>query len=237
MAAANAERRASIASQGQTASSPKAPSVPLAQTGGFVNADAPGTQTSGPPSGQPAPKTVAGVSGDGPGWLDNLQVGFGGLGGLGSAPNVPRPGTSIDPSTGQPYHAGLTRAELDAKKAQEASLSELAAVPGSQPKQTFGSAGPPPGSSTAGLAEGVDAPTGGAPGSRFSQMANPVTASGSSITGPDMSALTGREQAGRQLTATVPEMTPGLELPGGWGRKSPLASSHGHIRMFGSQWA
>ena len=47
-------------------------------------------------------------------------------GGLASSPNVPKPGTTIDPATGKPHTAGLTRAELEAKKAAEAkSLNEM----------------------------------------------------------------------------------------------------------------
>lgn len=40
-------------------------------------------------------------------------------GGLASNPNVPRPGTSIDPNTGKPHQEGLTRAELEARRAAE----------------------------------------------------------------------------------------------------------------------
>lgn len=83
-------------------------------------------------------------------------AGSAGGGGLASSPNVPRPGTSIDPATGKPHTAGLTRAELEAKKAAAASE------------------------------------------------------------------LSGREQAARQLTGGLGEaaITPGKELPGGWGRES-----------------
>jgi hypothetical protein len=49
----------------------------------------------------------------------------GGQGGLASSPNVPRPGASIDPATGKPFAAGLTRAELVAKR--EAEAAEAAA--------------------------------------------------------------------------------------------------------------
>lgn len=83
---------------------------------------------------------------------------LGGLsGGLQSSPNVPAPGTSIDPSTGKAFSAGLTRAELEAKKVSD---------------------------------------------------------------------LGGREQAARQLAGPGLPVggtdTPGKELPGGWGRESPL---------------
>jgi hypothetical protein len=50
-----------------------------------------------------------------------------GAGGLQSSPNVPAPGSSIDPSTGKPFSAGMTRAELEAKKAADVSGREQAA--------------------------------------------------------------------------------------------------------------
>ncbi|KAL7418283.1 hypothetical protein Q5752_006739 [Cryptotrichosporon argae] len=52
--------------------------------------------------------------------------GFAG-GGLGSSPNVPQPGHSIDPASGKPYAAGLTRAELLAKRetGEHAPLADL----------------------------------------------------------------------------------------------------------------
>jgi hypothetical protein len=50
-----------------------------------------------------------------------------GAGGLQSSPNVPAPGSSIDPSTGKPFSAGMTRAELEAKKAADLSGREQAA--------------------------------------------------------------------------------------------------------------
>ncbi|KIY54976.1 hypothetical protein I307_05737 [Cryptococcus deuterogattii 99/473] len=43
-------------------------------------------------------------------------------GGLASSPNVPKPGTSINPQTGKPHTAGLTRAQLEAQKAGEAAF-------------------------------------------------------------------------------------------------------------------
>lgn len=48
-------------------------------------------------------------------------------GGMQSSPLVPAPGTSIDPKTGKPFSAGMTRAELEAKKASEMSGREQAA--------------------------------------------------------------------------------------------------------------
>jgi hypothetical protein len=50
-----------------------------------------------------------------------------GAGGLQSSPNVPAPGSSIDPSTGKQFSAGMTRAELEAKQAAEVSGREQAA--------------------------------------------------------------------------------------------------------------
>ena len=52
---------------------------------------------------------------------------YGGSGGLQSSPNVPAPGTSIDPSTGKAFSAGMTRAELEAKKAADLGGREQAA--------------------------------------------------------------------------------------------------------------
>ena len=40
-------------------------------------------------------------------------------GGLATSANVPRPGTSINPTTGQPNTAGLTREQLAAKRAAQ----------------------------------------------------------------------------------------------------------------------
>ena len=129
-------------------------------------------------------------------------AGFGGGfgGGLASSPNVPAPGTYINPETGKPHTAGLTRAELEAIRAKGADLLDQA------PHHEV---------------------------ARRSSLTTPAIASGSGSggVGPDgrrLSDLTGREQAARQLTGTAGtsglvgdggEMTPGLELPGGWGRE------------------
>ena len=51
----------------------------------------------------------------------------GGAGGLQSSPNVPAPGSSIDPSTGKQFSAGMTRAELEAKNAAELNGRQQAA--------------------------------------------------------------------------------------------------------------
>jgi hypothetical protein len=46
---------------------------------------------------------------------------------LASNPNVPRPGESINPETGKPHTAGLTRAELEAKRAEAKAKAEAEA--------------------------------------------------------------------------------------------------------------
>lgn len=101
-----------------------------------------------------------------------LGSGFGG--GLASSPNVPRPGASIDPATGKPHTAGLTREELEARRA---------------------------------AAQG------------------PLDTAPSSLDGRRLSEMSGKEQAARQLTSGLDGasdgglITPGKELPGGWGRE------------------
>lgn len=102
-------------------------------------------------------------------------LGSGWGGGLASSPNVPKPGSSIDPKTGKPHTAGLTRAELDTMRA-----------------------------------------TGH----------GPLDSAPSMLEGRRLSEMSGREQAARQLTAGLDSgdaglITPGKELPGGWGRESP----------------
>ena len=126
-------------------------------------------------------------------------AGLGGFGGgLASSPNVPAPGTSINPETGKPHTAGLTRAELDAIRSKGADLLD-----------------PSPHGVIARRSSATD--SGIASGSSSSAV-NPE--------GRLLSALPGREQAARQLTGTAGtvgdggEITPGLELPGGWGSES-----------------
>jgi hypothetical protein len=51
---------------------------------------------------------------------------------LASSPNVPAPGTSINPATGLPHTAGLTRQELAAMKAQEEHGRRLSEMSGRQ---------------------------------------------------------------------------------------------------------
>nr|KIR47560.1 hypothetical protein I312_03327 [Cryptococcus bacillisporus CA1280] len=89
-----------------------------AQTGGFVQAD----NSSAPPS-----NSV-----------------FESGGGLASSPNVPKPGTSINPQTGKPHTAGLTRAQLEAQKAGEAAFQggQTFAGPGLVSSATTSKPGP-----------------------------------------------------------------------------------------------
>jgi len=135
----------------------------------------------------PNDRSIA-ASGPPSGFVPSFEGGgFGG--GLASSPNVPNPGTSINPETGKPHTAGLTRAELEAIRAKGAGLLD-----------------PSPHTDVV----------------RESSVV--VGSSGSAETQP-LSELSGREQAARQLTGTASavgdggEMTPGLELPGGWGRE------------------
>lgn len=143
-------------------------------------------------------------------------------GGLASSPNVPAPGTSINPATGEPHTAGLTRAELEAKRYAEALTNTT-----------------PIGLSGGGLASSPNVP---APGTSINPAtgqphtagltraeldAQKVAAVGPTATeGKSLSELSGREQAARQLAGTVGSteevITPGKELPGGWGRELPL---------------
>ena len=98
--------------------------------------------------------------------------------GLGSSPNVPKPGSTIDPATGQPHKKGLTRAELAAMQAKSATESQGGA--------------------------GV------------------------------YSDLSGREQAARQLLSTANtsgQITPGLELPGGWGGECASSSNADYLAV------
>ncbi|WWD19494.1 hypothetical protein CI109_103955 [Kwoniella shandongensis] len=212
-----------------------------------------------------------------PGQASGNYTGIPPSGGLASSPNVPRPGTTIDPATGKPHTAGLTRAELEAKKAAAAGAVAFGGAGGLGTSTNV----PAPGTSinpetglphTAGLtreelaqiqAKGAELldPTPLNVQARRSSDVRPQTGA----EGRRLSDLTGREQAALQLagglvggsaqssaqkgttgvsapvekttTATsVPqatertaaseeaheyqtagEMTPGLELPGGWG--------------------
>lgn len=171
---------------GTSPSTTSALSGATAQTSGFAQAGSDSHSFGNPvqpPSGgvdslDTGRRASAGQYGGIGGLNGGLVGGFGGgylpvTGGLQTSPNVPKPGTSIDPATGKPHTAGLTRAELEAKKAA--------------------------------AAEGLTA----------------GTLTGNATDHRPVSDLTGREQAARQLAGGVQSdvMTPGKELPGGWGRK------------------
>ena len=86
---------------------------------------------SGPsPESNAASAASVGAYGPGPigisslGGLNPALLGGMGAGGLASSPLVPRPGETIDPKTGKPHVAGLTRAELEAKREAEAATAK-----------------------------------------------------------------------------------------------------------------
>ncbi|WVR00324.1 hypothetical protein IAU59_007467 [Kwoniella sp. CBS 9459] len=164
-----------------------------------------------------------------------------GQGGLQTSPLVPKPGTSIDPATGKPHTAGLTRAELEAKRAAEARAADSAYASSSgQPASSAEVPANQPGASGVSdeeleqikkkAADLLD-PTPLAQQAR--RGSHSQSQSGFAPDGRRLSDLSGREQAARQLGATaVPpnvsasagagaggggEITPGLELPGAWG--------------------
>jgi hypothetical protein len=114
-------------------------------------------------------------------------------GGLASSPNVPKPGTSINPETGKPHTAGVTRAELEATKAKGENLPD----PTPQEAERGQSS----------VKNQFDVPAG--------QEAMHT------VEGRRLSDLSGREQAAKQLVGSTGEQaaTPGQELPGGWGRE------------------
>lgn len=67
--------------------------------------------------------------------IGSSGLGLGGAGdggGLASNPNVPAPGTSINPATGLPHTAGLTRQELAALKAQQEHSKSITEMSGRQ---------------------------------------------------------------------------------------------------------
>ena len=123
--------------------------------------------------------------------------GFGG--GLGSSPNVPVPGTSINPQTGQPHSAGLTREELAAFKSKGADLLDTT------PQTEAVKAGPDT------VHSRVD-------------VLGEEQVFGENDDGKELDELSGREQAARQLAGTFQAappgaITPGQEMPGAWGRE------------------
>ncbi|ODO05455.1 hypothetical protein L198_02148 [Cryptococcus wingfieldii CBS 7118] len=127
--------------------------------------------------------------------------------GLASAPGVPKPGKSINPETGKPHTAGITRAELEARKAAKA--AELSPSEADHIKS-----------------KGADLLD---PAPQTEQIRR------GSLTAPTTerrpSDVSGREQAARQLlaaqineaeTASPGTSTPGQEMPGAWGDNKPI---------------
>jgi hypothetical protein len=85
-----------------------------------------------PPAAFAPAASSAGLIPPGPGAaLSGFTGGLGG-GGLASSPNVPVPGTTINPETGLPHTAGLTRAELQAQKARAEEGRRLSDLSGRQ---------------------------------------------------------------------------------------------------------
>ncbi|WVQ84892.1 hypothetical protein IAT38_007055 [Cryptococcus sp. DSM 104549] len=138
---------------------------------------------------------------------------FGGAGGLGSSPNVPAPGTSINPETGKPHTAGLTRAELEAKKA--AALASLNSASASAPStgSAIPSSQPAASSATSGLSpeelehirqKGADLldPAPQAEQARRSSVSQGGLATAGHPRRP--SDVSGREQAAKQLAGVYP---------------------------------
>ena len=97
---------------------PPGPSGATAQTSGFAEP----TQSTSSGIANPASVTSAFAP------AAAAAGSFGG--GLASSPNVPQPGTTIDPATGKPHVAGMTRAELEAKKAMAAGVDVGPSVAG-----------------------------------------------------------------------------------------------------------
>lgn len=191
---------------------PTGPSGATAQTGGFAQAGdssspsaaaapAAGTSTTTQDTTTPVvPITSqfgflapAGLPGSGAIPMPLYASGAGG--GLASSPNVPKPGTSIDPATGRPHQAGLTRAELEQMRAKGKGLLD-----------------PTPQAETARRSSVVK--------NQFGVMAG-EEAINSTREGQRLSQLDGREQAARQLGGTATTTGAEKELPGGYGRKLP----------------
>lgn len=123
-------------------------------------------------------------------------------GGLASSPNVPKPGSTINLATGKPHVEDLTRAELAAIQSKGKGLLD----PTPQPEAA-----------------------------RRSSIVECVLAEEEAMEGTKegrrLSDLSGREQAARQLMGTAGagtgsnnsvQSTPGIEMPGGWGRECPI---------------
>nr|ODN94127.1 hypothetical protein L203_00303 [Cryptococcus depauperatus CBS 7841] len=156
------------------------------------------------------------------------QAAFGGAG-LASSPNVPRPGTTIDPETGKPHTAGLTREELAKKRAAEAELSEAAATV-THAASTTALERDPSQDQTGLIRENSTNVLGSAP-----QKEEARKESTGSQNSRKLSDLSGREQAAIQLAAasshrndsqsdsvSARSSSPGQELPGGWGNTKPI---------------
>nr|ODO00480.1 hypothetical protein L204_02474 [Cryptococcus depauperatus CBS 7855] len=156
------------------------------------------------------------------------QAAFGGAG-LASSPNVPRPGTTINPETGKPHTAGLTREELAKKRAAEAELSEAAATV-THATSTTALERDPSQDQTGLIRENSTNVLGSAP-----QTEEARKESTGSQNSRKLSDLSGQEQAAIQLAAasshrndsqsdsvSARSSSPGQELPGGWGNTKPI---------------
>ncbi|OCF61105.1 hypothetical protein L486_00749 [Kwoniella mangroviensis CBS 10435] len=163
---------------------------------------------------------------------DQVSLPSGG-GGLGSSPLVPEPGTSINAETGQLHSEGISKAELQARKAAEqAALSaNVSSATSAKPKEISQDElkqiqekgkellDPTPHHQQARRGSTSDPPASDLPGHSTALTAD----------GRRLSDLSGREQAARQLAGNaIPShpfnqrkdsglSTPGQELPGGWG--------------------
>ncbi|KAK4689345.1 hypothetical protein P7C73_g761, partial [Tremellales sp. Uapishka_1] len=172
--------------------------------------------------------TLAAINSTSPSGATAQTSGFAdaiGGGGLASSPNVPRPGTSINPETGKLHTAGITRVELEAKKAaalkaeEEAEAKEVEA----ESQNT---------SSVAGTTSHLEELSGREQAAR--QLAGlgtpPPASTASTITSTTMgpkSTIPPSElkPVGVQRLHSYGdggEITPGLELPGAWGPVKPV---------------
>ncbi|WWC91545.1 uncharacterized protein L201_006491 [Kwoniella dendrophila CBS 6074] len=164
------------------------------------------------------------------------------LGGLGTSPLVPKTGTSINPETGNLHSEGLTREELQAKRAAEAAASEAkhSSATSVQPSGEISQdelkqiqekgkelLDPTPHHQQARRSSSPKAPFSALPSVSEDNTVKPH-ATALTKDGRRLSDLSGREQAARQLVGNTLQppsnsrqdsglITPGLELPGGWG--------------------